>query len=229
MLLLGVQRSGTNALFKCLESGPGVEAHNEAPDGPFFERVLLRPMDELRPRLENRSRPLLLKPISESTRRPVAALLDEWAAYAPRAIWLYRDPVQVFHSHVERWQGFRDRPAAFAEHWSARNASALEALAGHGEALAIVRYEDLIADPAVFAALAAWCGLPGAYLFRADQGRGRGLQPAEVQALLDEACAPVLARLDGARRFRADAARPLARTTARALGRLRREWTKLSR
>ncbi len=223
---MGVQRSGTNALFKCLTSDPAVEGHNEAPDNIYFEDVLLRPLDQLRPHLDAQARPLVLKPISETNRRGLDELLTELAPWDPRVVWIYRQPLNCYQSHVERWQGFRDRPAAFAEHWSARNRLALRALADHGERIAVVRYEDLIADPAVFAALCSWLELPGAYLFRPDRGRGEA-QAEEVQAQIDHGTAEVLALLDEARRFRSHGDRPLARAGARALGRLRREWGKV--
>lgn len=226
VLVMGVQRSGTNALFKCLTSDPGVEGFNEAPDNAWFENVLLRPLEQLRPLLDARPGALVLKPISETNRRSLADLLDELAAWSPRVVWIYREPLHCYQSHVERWQGFRDRPAEFAAHWSARNRLALEALPSRGEQIAVVRYEDLIADPAVFASLCAWLELPGAYLFRADRGRGE-TQPAEVQESLALGTAEVLALLDEARRFKAAGDRPLARAGALALGRLRREWGKV--
>ena len=227
VLVMGVQRSGTNALFKSLTSDPSVLGVNEAPDSAFFQDVLLRPEPELRPHLLAHAGPVVLKPISETNRRSVAAVLDELAAYDPLVAWIYRDPVHCFQSHVERWQGFRDRAAEFAAHWSERNRLALQALATHGERIAIVRYEDLVEDPQVFAGLCDWLGVPGSYLFRADRGRGRQAQPAEVQAVIDQGTAEVRAALDEARSLRAGDAGALSRAGARLAGRLRREWGKL--
>lgn len=227
VFIMGVQRSGTNALFKSLSSDPAVLGVNEAPDSAFFEEVLLRPEPELRPHLQAWPGPVVLKPISETNRRSVADVLAEFAAYDLRVAWIYRDPVNCFHSHVVRWQGFRDRPEAFAEHWSQRNRSLLEALPEHGERLAVVRYEDLVEDPAVFAELVAWLGIPGSYLFRPDRGAGRSEQPAAVQAAIDVGTAGTLARLDAVRRFQAGRASALDRAGARLAGRVRREWSKL--
>jgi len=226
VLIMGVQRSGTNALFKSLTSDPGVLGVNEAPDGPFFQDVLLRPEPELRPHLQAATGPVVLKPISETNHRGVDDVLVELAAYDPRVPWIYRDPVNCFHSHIVRWQGFRDRPEAFAAHWSERNQRALDALGSHGERIAVVRYEDLVTDPQVFVDLGAWLQLPGAYLFRADRGEGRAEQPQEVQALIDAGTAEVRAALDAARRFRAGEAGTLSRAGHRLVGRVRRAWTR---
>ena len=223
VLIMGVQRSGTNALFKSLTSDPSVLGVNEAPDSAFFQDVLLRPEPELRPHLLAHDGPVVLKPISETNRRGVADVLDELSAYDPVVPWIYRDPVNCWHSHVERWQGFRDKPAEFAAHWSQRNRLALDALRTHGERIAVVRYEDLIEDPQVFSGLCDWLAVPGSYLFRPDRGRGRGAWPAEVQALIDDGTAQVQAELDAARAFLPGQAGALSRAGARLTGRLRRQ------
>lgn len=228
VFIMGVQRSGTNALFKSLTSSPAVLGVNEAPDSDFFEQVLLRPEPALRPHLQAWAGPVVLKPISETTRRSVAAVMAEFAAYDLRVAWIYRDPVNCFHSHVVRWQGFRERPGDFAAHWSQRNRSLLDALPEHHDRLAVVRYEDIVEDPAVFADLREWLDVPGSYLFRPDRGEGRHQQPAEVQAAIDAGTAEVLAALDAARRVVGRDAGPLARSGARLLGRVRREWGKLT-
>lgn len=227
VLLMGVQRSGTNALFKSLTSDPAVLGVNEAPDSAFFQDVLLRPERELRPHLQAWAGPVVLKPISETNWRSVAAVLEEFSAYELRIPWIYRDPVNCFYSHVERWEGFRGRPEAFAAHWSARNASALEAVQAQPGSVAVIRYEDLVADPAVFAALCAWLEIPGSYLFRPDRSQGRTQVPADQQARIDADTAEVLARLEAARSFRAGDAGALTRTGARLAGRLKRQWGKL--
>jgi len=227
VLIMGVQRSGTNALFKSLTSAPGVLGVNESPDSAFFEDVLLRPEAALRPHLHAHDGPVVLKPISETNRRGVDAVIEELLAYDPVVPWIYRDPVNCFHSHVQRWEGFRGRADAFAAHWSRRNRLALDALARHGDRIAVVRYEDLIADPAVFHALAAFVDVPGSYLFRADRGAGRATQPADIQSRIDAGTRSTLDELDAARRFVAGASTTLSRARSRLVGRLSRELHKL--
>lgn len=229
VLIMGVQRSGTNALFKSLSSDASVLGVNESPDSAFFVELLLRPEPQLRPHLLAHDGVVVLKPISETNHRGVDALLDELSAYDPRVAWIYRDPVNCFHSHIERWTGFRDRPDAFAQHWTRRNALALAALSSRRDRMAIVRYEDLVTDPQVFTGLATWLGVTGAYLFRADHGRGRATQPAPVQQIIDAGTAQARQALDRARTFRAGEAGALTRTSARLAGRLKRQWGKLHR
>ncbi len=227
VLIMGVQRSGTNALFKSLTSDPAVLGVNESPDSDFFVDVLLRPEPQLRPLLQAHPGPVVLKPISETTRRSVSDVLDEFADYDVVVPWIYRDPVNCFHSHVERWKGFRGRPDAFADHWSRRNRSVLDALERHGDRIAVLRYGDVVADPVVFHDLCGFVGITGSYLFRPDKNLGRTQQPRAVQARLDAGTADTLAALDAARRFRARDVGVIERTRHLVAGRLRREWNKL--
>jgi hypothetical protein len=224
VMVMGVQRSGTNALFKCLTSARGVQAFNEAPDNAAFEACDLRPEPTLRALLAAAPGPVVLKPINESKHRPVAAVLEEFGAHDLRAVWIFRDPVNCYHSHIVRWAGFRGRPEAFAASWSARNRSALDALAAHPERLALVRYEDLVADPRVLASLAAFLGLSGAWLFRADRAAGQQEVSVEAQCVIQAHTLDLLAALDAARTFRrVDPLPPWpARAWARVQGRLLR-------
>lgn len=223
VMIMGVQRSGTNALFKCLGSGRGVRAYNE--DDPIlFSDCNLRPEPEIRASLAQASH-VLLKPINETKLRSVAAVLEEFEGYDTRVAWIYRDPVNCYQSHVLRWEGFRDRPDAFAKAWCERNRSALDALDLHGERIAIVRYEDLVHDPRVLSSLASYLDVPGAWLFRADSQAGRRELSPPLQQRLDEGTGPVLAQLDQARRFSARSPLPSgpARLLARVRGRLLRQ------
>ena len=230
ILLMGVQRSGTNALFKSLSSSVAVRAYNESVDSPMFLDLDLRPEPEVRPVLESDPRPALLKPISETRCRSVADVLDEWGRHDVRVVWTYRDPVNCYHSHIVRWAGFRGRPDAFAAQWEARNRSVLDALASHGDRIALVRYEDLAVDAGVLGDLCSFLGIPGCYLFRADRAAGRQLVAPQEQRLIDGQTGEVLAELDRNRRFAArPAVRPLDARLRRLAGRLRRQAFKVGR
>ena len=229
VMIMGVQRSGTNALFKCLTSSAGVHGYNESPDNAFFAGINLRPEEGLRDLIQQAQRHLVLKPINETTHREVDDVLREFTRHAPRVVWIFRDPVNCYQSHIVQWTGFRDKPVAFAEAWCRRNASALAAYAEHAEELAVVAYEDLVADPAVLKQLCEFLGIPGAYLFREDSGGGRRVQPPEVQQQIDERCAQILRRLQAARRFRAQPASELERQAQRLKGRMDRMRAKLGR
>jgi len=229
VMIMGVQRSGTNALFKCLTSSAGVQGYNESPDNDFFEGINLRPERELRELIRRAPRHLVLKPINETMHRQVGDVLQEFALHAPRVVWIFRDPVNCYQSHIVQWKGFRDKPAAFAEAWCRRNASALAACGDQAEELAVVAYEDLVADPAVLKELCGFLGIPGAYLFRGDSGGGRRAQPPEVQERIDALTAQVWQQLRAARSFRARSASDLERGTQRLKGRLERLRAKLGR
>ena len=228
IFLMGVQRSGTNALFKSLSSSAEVRAANESVDSPWFRELDLRPEAEVRALLEGDERPVVLKHINETKARSVHDVLHEWRDHDVRVAWTYRDPVNCYHSHVKRWQGFRGQPEAFARHWALRNGSVIDALKEHGPRIAVVRYEDLAVDAAVLDRLASFLEIPACYLFRPDRAGGWREVPAQEQDLIARETADALARLDRSRRF---VARPEPRMLTNRLrrleGRVRRQLFKL--
>ena len=90
VLLVGVQRSGTNALAHGLDAAPEVEVRNEG-DRRAFADFKLRPEPVVRALVErSRHRYVLLKPLCDSHR--VDLLLDGLGTTQPgRALWAYRD------------------------------------------------------------------------------------------------------------------------------------------
>ena len=230
MMIMGVQRSGTNALLKCLGSSRRVRAFNESMDNPLFSRLNLRPEPQIRELLQSTRSSVVCKPVNETTVREVSDVFDEFSEHDVWVVWTYRDPVNCYHSHVRRWTGFRGNPTAFAEHWCHRNLSILAALPHHGHRIAVVRYEDLAEDPAVLRDLTAFLATPGCYLFRPDRGIGRERTSRAEQAVIDGATADVLTRLDANRRFVArDARDGLPIWAHRVMGRSRRELFKIRR
>ncbi|MEY2426220.1 MAG: hypothetical protein QOI61_1792 [Actinomycetota bacterium] len=89
VLLVGVQRSGTNMVVRGLEQSPEFEVHNEN-DRQMFSRYLLRDDAVVRAAIErSRQRFVLLKPLCDSHRTP--ELLAALATTSPaRALWAYR-------------------------------------------------------------------------------------------------------------------------------------------
>ena len=89
VLLVGVQRSGTNMVVRGLEAAPEFEVHNEN-DRAVFEHFQLRPLPEVRDVvMRSRHRFVLFKPLCDSHR--TAELLDDLATTNPaKAIWAYR-------------------------------------------------------------------------------------------------------------------------------------------
>lgn len=94
VLVVGVQRSGTNMVLRGLEQDPSVEVHNEN-DRALYDRFQLRD-DAVVRRAVHRSRHavVLLKPLCDSHR--TAELLASFAAPGlpvggpARAVWVYR-------------------------------------------------------------------------------------------------------------------------------------------
>ena len=194
---MGVQRSGTNALFKSLERGVN-HAYNEAEDSPLFDGFYLRDDLVVRGVLDACSGVVLAKPISETKRRSVSDVIAAYAGYELSVIWIYRDPVNCYASHIERWTGFRGRPDAFADSWAQRNQSVLDALEIHPDRITIVRYEDLTRSPAMVVSLGATIGLRIRSKFRRDRRRGRSELSSDVISIIEAGTHQVLKALDRA-------------------------------
>ncbi len=169
IMVMGVQRSGTNVLFDSLATDRTLSAFPEDIDSAFYCNFKLRPLGELAPLIEHAPGRILLKPISETGRRSLAAVAEEYRSYPLRFVWIYRDPVNVFDSmRRERWLSPNeiDQPAHIRG-WRKRNEYALQFQQQCPEQIAIVRYEDLCFDRAVFRQLTRWLGLDCNSYFRA--------------------------------------------------------------
>jgi len=185
IFIMGVQRSGTNALFRSLRGG-AVAAYNEAHTSAVFESMLLRPEPEVRDVLSNHHGPVLIKAISEIKRRSLADVFDAYSAYDLKVVWIYRDPVNCYASHIERWTEFRGRESAFVESWCARNRLVLDMLPSHGDRIVLVRYRDLIEDIQLIKNVGNFLGIRGRYRFRTDSNKGREvLSETRVRTLIE--------------------------------------------
>jgi hypothetical protein len=89
VLLVGLQRSGTNMLVRGLERAPEFEVYNEN-NKAAFSRFRLRPDPVVRRLIDQSRHPyVLLKPLCDAHR--TAELLDGLEAHQPgRALWAYR-------------------------------------------------------------------------------------------------------------------------------------------
>lgn len=197
---MGVQRSGTNAFFRCLAHDERYSAFSERPVGPIYSDWFLRPESEIGPVLMAEPGAVLLKPICETYRRSVFELLEEFHAYDVWIPWIYRDPVNVYFSQLQRWND-KDDVTEFNEEWSRRNRMMLEALPALGEKAAVVKYEDLVADPDVLGQLCRHFDVNGKYHFRADSAAGRKNLPEDTIVAIEEGSRAVFRDLDAARRF----------------------------
>lgn len=195
VIVLGSQRSGTNALRRSLSLDPLVRGFNEAETGPLYDQWRLRPEPEIRAFLREQGPTVLLKPIVNVTDRPVAEFLDDFSDYEQSVVWIYRDPVAVYGSRVKRWDYRRD-VNVFVREWNRVNSSALESA---GKRLVVVRYEDLVASRKVFLRLGRKLGVRGEYLFRPDESRAYEELPGETIDRIVQGTKRVLRSLDAAR------------------------------
>ena len=204
VMVTGVQRSGTTAVFGELSRSSGVSPRHESADDPIYHHYFLRPEPQIRGLLHALPGTVLLKPVRETSRRSLLAIADEYADYDLRMIWLYRDPVNVFASWVARgWTtATSERVVEFADHWCVRNEGTLAAAATLGERLVIVNYEDLCSDPAMLPRLAALVGLSSQGSLRRDGRGGRRTFDPTTQASLDAITGPVTHALADARSLR---------------------------
>jgi hypothetical protein len=203
IMVMGAQRSGTNVLFSSLATDRTLSAFPEDIDSAFYCNFLLRPLSELAPLIERAPRRILLKPITETGRRSLTELAEEYRSYPLRFVWIYRDPVNVFDSmRRERWLAANeiDQPAQ-SRGWCKHNEYALQFQQECPEQIGIVRYEDLCFDRAVFRQLTRWLDLDCNSYFRKDTAQGRKHVPVVAQRNIDARTKDTLAALDAARTF----------------------------
>lgn len=215
VMIMGVQRSGTTALFDILAEAPDVSPREESAGDEIYDHYFLRPEPEIRGLLHALPGTVLLKPVRESERRSPLEVAEEYRDYDLRIIWLYRDPVNVFHSYVRHgWSDeSHDYASEFASEWSSRNQAAVAAAKRLGDRLLVVNYEDLTTHRSLVFDLAESLGLRTTGVLRVDSDRGRKTLPEDIQRLLEERTEVLRKALDGMRavRPRGDAA---ARITA---------------
>ncbi len=229
IMILGVQRSGTTALFETLATAPGLTSYHEAADDAVYFDYYLRPEPEIRSVLQAAPNSVLLKPVRESELRSLHSLFDEYAAYDLQIIWLYRDPVNVLYSYERKGWANRDAFESLGQEWALRNQAMLEALPQAQEHLTIVRYEDLLQDPTLVHALAHRFDLQIRSTLATDSNAGRKKLPLELQETIDQITARTLTLLDQTRTLR-PALQPLAPSDpvpikeARSLGAIWRGW-----
>ncbi len=202
---MGVQRSGTTALFESLATDPRVRAVNESAANEAFVEWRLRPAAEIAALASSAPGPLLLKAISETRFRSVADVFADLAACDVRALWIYRDPVEVFASMVRLgWVPADERHAqGVADFWCESQGRLLSSLGGCAGRLAVVRHEEISMSPAIFASAAEFLGVEARSRLRSVASQGRAALPAALVPLIDARTAADLARLDDVRTWRA--------------------------
>lgn len=204
VMVMGVQRSGTNALFFSLASDPTLISYNEAASDALYADFFLRPEPEIRPLLQSARSGVLLKPNSETRRRSLGDVFQEYAKYDLHIVWVYRNPVNIFYSHYTMgWIQYQDISHAYhLNEWNLRNQQILDALPMHAARLTIVRYEDAVADSNILSALFRRVGVNGQNRMRGDTNGGRKRLPRAVQTHIARETQTVHKALDRARTFK---------------------------
>lgn len=199
IMVMGVQRSGTNALFNSFAKDTNFRAFNECDDSEIFYEWNLRPECEIRSILRG-SGPVLLKPVNETDFRSVTDVIREYKDYDVWIPWIYRDPVNVYYSWLTKW----NMPSVdeFIEMWNRRNQSILTILPDFGSRIGIVRYEDLVADPQVFYRACGFFSITGEYLFREDSESGRRNLSNRVITEIEQGTTQILNNLNKSRTFK---------------------------
>jgi hypothetical protein len=202
IMVMGVQRSGTNALFHSLAGDPSLAAYNEKEYDEFYDFYLLRPEPEIRHLFLSIPGTLLLKPISESFKRSPGKVFDEYAGYDLHIVWIYRDPVNVFYSGVHQgWYGLHDYKFQ-TWLWNYRNKKLLTSLPRYHKQITIIRYDELIADQTILARLYKRLGVQGKNDLHGDSNAGRKSLPEDIQQHIENTTRPVLTALDDARTYK---------------------------
>ena len=198
IMIMGMQRSGSTALFDTLRTAPRLISHAESPDGPIYNDYFLRPESAIRHLLRSSGSHVLLKPVRESERRTLVSVIDEYADYDLSILWLYRDPVNVVFSYsVKGWLHATTLALEWvALEWIARNRMLIQLPDAYRPKLTVLRYENLVRDGLVLRAVQRKLGIRGQSKFRPDSNAGRAKMPIATQARIDAMTSGTLLDLD---------------------------------
>jgi hypothetical protein len=217
IMIVGHQSSGTTAMFDCMAVDKGFATIQEEDDNDLYLHWNLRPEAVIRGVLCGLGKPLLTKPVNETSRRSLGEIFREYRDYDVQMVCMYRDPVATYFSGIlqiirrairadvavsDGWLSVDFRhPVKWCRMWSRRyKERVFPALSEYGNRITVVRYEDLIADGAVFEGVCRRVGIGGKYGFRADNGGGKYLH--EFSDIIRENTVEVLEELDKKRTFR---------------------------
>jgi hypothetical protein len=154
VLLVGLQRSGTNMVVRGLERTPEFEVYNEN-HSAAFDRFQLRPVGHVRGLVQASRHPyVLLKPLCDSHRTP--ELLEALRTRsAPQALWVYRSAEGRARSAVAKFGDQNLRVLSELaqgrgrERWQAQGLSA--------DSLRLIERLDWSSVDPVSAAALFWC------------------------------------------------------------------------
>src|SRR5688500_17404427 len=96
LMIMGVHRSGTNALFNSFVKSDGCVPMIDVETNDVYDEYFLRPEPEIRQVISGHRNPVLLKPVNETKRRDIDSIFDEYKNYDLRVLYIYRDPVNGY-------------------------------------------------------------------------------------------------------------------------------------
>lgn len=196
-MITGYQRSGTNALFDSFKT-EAVDAYNESDDSLVFYNWALRPEKQTRYLLRSTHKPVILKPISETYLRSMDELFDEYADYDVRAIYIFRDPVNVYYSNLKHDPVTYEPDAIdfYIEKWNRRNQLGIAVRPDVMARVKYVNYEELIKNERLFEQIKSFLEIPGNKRVDRDSSAGyKNLDPAVV-AKIQAGTKPVVDKLN---------------------------------
>jgi hypothetical protein len=200
LMIMGIQRSGTNALFNSFSKAGHCVPLLDTDQSDIYDQYYLRPEPILRPFLSDHAKPILLKPVNETKKRSIDAVFEEYRGYDLRVLYIYRDPVNAFFSQIEMWPEYND-VTEFVQQWNERNLYAINLSPEWKHKFAIVKYQDLSEDPKVFDQACQFFGIQGTYLFRADKNRGRERLTPSIRKQIEDGTRSMLQQMDERRAF----------------------------
>jgi hypothetical protein len=200
--VMGIQRSGGSTLLNAFKRNRSVSIFREK-DKNFFDYFILKPEKELRPFIEKSKSLILIEAKSETKKREVVDIFNEFSNYIINIIWNYRNPVNVFYSRLIKYP-YKDWVAdenQFCDMWNQRNSSIINALDQYRDNIAIVKLEDLSGSKSIFKQLCEFVGTKGRYTFYRDKIKIEKKLSASVIDKINNQTASILNKLDANRRF----------------------------
>lgn len=200
--VLGIQRSGGSTLLNAFKRNRVVSIFLEK-DKKFFDYFMLKPEKDLRPFIEESKPIIFIEAKSETKKREVIDILNEFSNYMVKIIWNYRNPVNVYYSRLikyphKEWVSDENQ---FCDMWNQRNASILNAIDQYRDNIAIVKLEDLADSKIVFKQLCEFVGAKGRYTFYRDKTNIEKKLSSTVIETINNQTESILKELDENRRF----------------------------
>jgi len=170
ILLMGVQRSGTNALRKSLEHDTSIISYNEGIYNIFFEKWLLRPKKSYTEFLTQLNfKTVLLKPVQETRLKKIEEIITGFDIFNCYIIWPFRNPINVYYSQNKK---SKRSIKSFIADWNKRNSDAIDFYINKKDDILFVEYEKLLTDKEYLNNIFKYTNINGKDIFLNDSNAG---------------------------------------------------------